>query len=295
MSIRPDAESRSPSYGPTEPTELGEPAEPGEGADRGEGAVHLTRHGSVAHITFDRPAARNSMTMAMYRELDGHVRALADSGTERIRTVVLRGAGGHFVAGTDIAHFQNFRGADDGVAYERFMEGVIGRLEALPIPTLAVVEGAAAGGGLLLAAVCDLRVCTPDARFGMPIARTMGHCLSVANHARLIAHLGPARTKNLILMARFIKSDEALSCGFVQRVVAPYAVDDLVKGICRRLAEQAPITLRVTKEAVRRVVAADGTRPDEGEDLLREAYGSEDFKRGVRAFLDKERPQWEGS
>ena len=258
-----------------------------------DGSVRLERHGRIAYLTVSRPSARNAMTMSMYRRLDEHVNALADA-AEYPDLVVLRGAERQFVAGTDIAHFESFRGADDGVAYERFMEGVIGRFEALPIPTLAVVEGTAAGGGLLLASVCDLRICTPGSRFGMPIARTMGHCLSVANHARLIAHFGPARVKEMILLARFVKADEAMSCGFVHQVVAPYAVDGLVKNISQRIGAHAPITLRVTKEAVRRVVAGGLPEAALGEDLLREAYGSEDFKRGVRAFLDDKTPRWQG-
>ena len=161
-----------------------------------------------------------------------------------------------------------------------------------PAPTVAVVEGPCVGGGLILAAVCDVRISTPDARFGMPIARTVGHGLSVANHARLVAHFGPARTLAMILLAELLDAGEAREAGFVHRVVAPDALEEHAAGTCRRIAGHAPLTLRVTREAVRRVMAR--SRPGEDEELLRAVYGSEDFRRGVRAFLERTRPVWEG-
>ncbi len=256
-----------------------------------DGTVRLDRRGPVAHLTFDRPATRNAMTVAMYGRLSDTLRALAEDGA--VRLVVLRGAGGSFVAGTDIAHFTGFASAEDGVAYERTVEDVIRTLETLPVPTVAVVEGAAVGGGLILAAACDVRVCTPDARFGVPIARTVGHGLSVANHARLLAHLGPGRTKAMLFLAELLGAEEARGAAFVHQVVEPAILDDHVEALCRRIASHAPLTLRVTKEAVDRVLAR--ARPDEDDaDLLRRVYGSRDFRTGVRAFLDQATPEWEG-
>jgi enoyl-CoA hydratase/carnithine racemase len=255
------------------------------------GTVHLERRGTIGHVTFDRPQARNALTMKMYAQLADHLdevdRAAAD-----LRVVVLRGAHGTFVAGTDIAHFKEFTSAEDGIAYERSVEAVVGRLETLRVPTVAVVEGAAVGGGLILAAACDVRVCTPDARFGMPIARTVGHGLSVANHARLVAHLGPGRTKAMVLLGEFLDAAAARAAGFVNEVVAPDALDDGVDRLCRRIASHAPLTLRMTREAVRRLL--ERSRPGEDDDLLRMVYGSEDFRRGVQAFLDRTAPKWEG-
>ncbi|HSG09758.1 MAG TPA: enoyl-CoA hydratase, partial [Longimicrobiales bacterium] len=246
---------------------------------------------SAVHITLDRPTARNAMTQAMY----GRLRECLDevSGEDGVRVVVLRGAGGSFVAGTDIAHFTRFTSAEDGIAYERTMEEVVRKLETLAVPTVAVVEGAAVGGGLILAAVCDLRIATPDARFGMPIARTVGHGLSVANHARLIAHLGPGRTKALLLLAELVSAEEALRAGFVHEVVEMRELDDRVEQLCARIASHAPLTLQVTKEAVDRVLARRPPDEDDAE-LLRRVYGSSDFRTGVRAFLEKRAPRWEG-
>lgn len=256
-----------------------------------EGTVLLERRGVVAYVTVDRPRARNAMTMEMYARLHEHIRDVA--GDEDLRVVVLRGAGGSFVAGTDIAYFEGLSSAEDGIAYERAMEDVIQTLESLPVPTVALVEGAAVGGGLILAVACDLRVCTPDARFGMPIARTVGHTLSVANHARLSAHLGPGRTKAMLMLGEFLDAGEAHAAGFIHQVLDPEEVDEGLGRLCRRLASHAPLTLRATKQAVRRVLEA--TRPEEDDDLLRSVYGSRDFRRGVRGFLDKKPPRWEGS
>lgn len=253
------------------------------------GRVRLRRDGPVAHLTFDRPDARNAMTRAMYQELDSALERLDPE--DGVRAAVLRGAGGSFVAGTEISRFRDFTSGADGLAYEREIDGVVARLEAVPVPTLAVVEGWAVGGGLALAAACDLRICTPDARFGMPIARTVGNCLSMANYARLVAHLGPSRTKALVFLAEPLPAPEARAAGFVQEVVDAPRLHQRVEELLRRLLAHAPLTLRATKEAVRRIVA---TLEDEGEDLVRGVYGSRDFREGVAAFLEKREPEWEG-
>jgi enoyl-CoA hydratase len=254
-----------------------------------EGRVRLEVRGNVAHITFERPEARNALTWSMYEQLLALLPELDPAAG--LRVAVLRGAGGTFISGTDIAHFRNFAGENDGVEYERGLDNVIAQLELVGIPTLAVIEGYAAGGGLAIAAACDLRICTPDARFGAPIARTVGNCLSVANTARLVAHLGPARTKAMLLLAEFINAADAKGAGFVLDVVDTEGLDAAVAALCQRLAAHAPITMQVTREAVRRIVAATA---GQGEDLVRRAYGSRDFREGVTAFLEKRTPRFQG-
>jgi enoyl-CoA hydratase/carnithine racemase len=142
------------------------------------------------------------------------------------------------------------------------------------------------GSGLALSAACDLRICTPAARFGLPIARTVGNCLSMENYARLAALLGPARLKDIVFTARTIEPDEALAIGLATEVVEPDRVEARVEELCELLASHAPVTLYATKEALRRIRVA--TTPD-GEDLIREAYGSEGFRRNVAAFLERNR------
>ena len=132
------------------------------------------------------------MTWAMYEQLMHICTQLQTDKT--VRVVTFRGAGGEaFVAGTDIEQFKAFKSGEEGVAYERQIDKCIGLLEALPMPTVAVIEGWAIGGGLAIATTCDFRIATPASRFGVPIARTLGNCLSAANLARLAAALGMPR------------------------------------------------------------------------------------------------------
>ena len=253
-----------------------------------DGEVRLTRDGAVATIFFDRPQARNAMTWHMYEGLAATCEQLSNDTS--VRVTVLRGVGGKaFISGTDIAQFRDFTDAEQGVAYEAKMERYLGALEALPMPTLAVVEGWAIGGGLAIAACCDLRIATSGTKFGVPIARTLGNCLSIANYARLVAALGLARTKQMLMMAENIVAEDALAAGFLMAVVQPSTLDQCVTEICQRLNGNAPVTMRVTKEALRRLQYIG--LPD-GDDLLRACYGSEDFRLGVKAFMEKKMPQW---
>jgi enoyl-CoA hydratase/carnithine racemase len=244
--------------------------------------VLVERRGPALWVTFNRPEAHNAMTFAMYESLyEACHRADAD---DDVRVLVLRGAGEKaFVAGTDIRQFAAFdETGEDALAYEATIDRIVGRLETVGKPTVALVDGFAMGSGLALSAACDLRVCTPAAKFGLPIARTVGNCLSMENYARLAALLGPARLKDIIFTARTIEAEEALAIGLATEVVEPARAEARVEALCELLASHAPVTLRVTKEALRRIRAA--TTP-EGDDLVREAYGSEGFRRNVAAFL----------
>lgn len=253
--------------------------------------VLFERQGAVAWLTFNRPQARNAMTFAMY---DALVR-LCDvvEADPEIRVLVLRGAGDRaFVAGTDISQFRAFTDPQDALDYESRMDGVIGRLEALARPTIAMIRGYAVGGGASIALACDLRLCTPDARIGIPIARTLGNCLSMNNYARLVDLIGPARTKELIFTARMVEAADALTMGLVNEIVAPETLEERVRAVAEQIASHAPLTIRVTKEAVRRVQLQ--RRPAHTNDLILTAYLSEDFREGVAAFLEKRPPVWRG-
>ncbi len=254
-----------------------------------EGTVHYEVKDGIARVTFDRPEAKNAMTWAMYEALARACDSIASD--ESVRAALFRGAGGSFVAGTDIQQFTAFSGGEDGIAYERHIAADIDRLERLPKPVVAVIEGWATGGGLLIAASCDFRIATPDARFGVPIARTLGNCLSVANMARLLAHFGPARTKRMLMLAETVDAEEARACGFVDAIAAPGEIAEKAEAMCRRLIGHAPITMRAAKEALRRIALAN---LPEGDDLIRACYDSADFKEGVSAFLAKRKPDWQG-
>jgi enoyl-CoA hydratase len=254
------------------------------------GAVHLKRDGVIAHVIFDRPEARNAMTWAMYEELGSicdHIRA-----DPTIRVVTFRGVGQSFVAGTDIQQFVDFKSGEDGITYERRMEEFLAGVDRLPCPTLAIIDGWCVGGGLAIAACCDLRIATPTASFGVPIARTLGNCLSIGNYARLVAELGLGRVKRILLTGEMLSADEAREAGFVAYIVDSESIDGRAAELVDRLIHNAPITMRVSKEALRRVIAA---LPLNGDDLIRECYGSQDFQHGVQAFLSKRKPEWIGA
>jgi enoyl-CoA hydratase len=255
-----------------------------------EGQVHLRVEGAIASVTFDRPTARNAMTWAMYESLVRICEQL--HANPSVRVARLRGAGGQaFVAGTDIAQFQDFRTGEDGVAYEKRIDACIGLLESLPMPTVAVLEGWAIGGGLAIATACDFRLATPGTRLGVPIARTLGNCLSISNIARLVAALGRPRTERLLLLADMLTAEDAHAAGYVLEVVAPEAMDAASDKLCQRLAALAPVTQKVSKQALNRLLHAN--LPDV-EDLIRACYGSADFREGVQAFVGKRPPAWSG-
>jgi enoyl-CoA hydratase/carnithine racemase len=253
------------------------------------GQVDYEVRDGVAHVTFNRPDARNAMTWDMY---DGLARACeAIVADDTVRVALLRGAGRSFVAGTDIQQFSAFEGGKDGLAYEKRVEASISQIENVGKPMVALIEGFATGGGLVIAASCDFRLATPDARFGVPIARTLGNCISVGNVARLLAHFGTARAKRMLMLAELVDAQEARACGFVEAIHPPEEIAAEAEAMCKRLIGHAPITMRASKEAMRRLTMA--TIPD-GSDLIRACYGSADFKEGVAAFLAKRKPEWTG-
>ena len=254
--------------------------------------VQFASAAPIAFLTFNRPQARNALTWGMYDALvDACGQVDADPA---VRVFVIRSAGDSFAAGTDIAQFTAFKTGADGIAYERRLDAVVDRLERVAVPTIAQVHGVAAGGGCAIALACDLRVCTPAARFGVPIARTLGNCLSPANHARLVDLVGPARAKDLLFTGRLLDVTEADALGLVTRIAEPDALDGAVRELAERIASNAPLTLRATKEMIRRIAVHRRLEAAAADDLVAACYASADFHEGVAAFLAKRAPRFRG-
>ena len=259
--------------------------------DVGNELLYEVRDG-IAYLTFNRPQARNALTFAMY---EGLAEICAAANEDRsIRAMILTGAGEKaFAAGTDISQFRTFDSPEDALGYEARMDRVLGTLERCRVPTIAAIAGACTGGGAAIAACCDLRIGASNARFGFPVARTLGNCLSMSNYARLAALIGPARVKDIIFTARLIDAREAQAIGLLNEVVDdPAALMPRAEELARTIAGNAPLTLQATKEALRRLQARMAS--GEGEDLIVMCYMSRDFREGMDAFLNKRTPNWRG-
>jgi enoyl-CoA hydratase/carnithine racemase len=249
-------------------------------------------HEGIGRITFNRPQARNALTFAMYERLGEICRAANDDAS--LKALILIGAGDKaFASGTDINQFRAFKTPQDALDYEGRIDRILGALELCRVPTIAAISGACTGGGGGIAACCDLRIGTKTTKMGFPIARTLGNCLSTSNLSRLTALVGPARVKDLIFTARLIEADEAKQLGLLTEIVEDRdALERRAGELAQLIAGHAPLTLRATKEALRRLQRR--LTREEGEDLILMCYMSRDFREGLDAFLTKRPPHWTG-
>ena len=246
----------------------------------------------VGWVTLNRPQARNALTFAMYEGLAEICSTVPTDGS--VKCLVVIGAGEKaFAAGTDMTQFRGFSTEQDALDYEHKMDVVLGAIEACRVPTIAAISRACTGGGAGIAAACDIRIATADLKFGFPIARTLGNCLSIANLSRLSQLMGFGRVKEIIFTARLVGAEEAKAAGLISEIVEDHAALVARAGeLAETLKGHAPITLRTTKEGLRRL-RVEGAKADD-RDLVVAAYMSDDFKEGLEAFLGKRKPEWKG-
>ena len=255
------------------------------------GDLKVERQGRVAWVTFNRPDARNAMTFEMYDDLHDLCDEL-DADRE-VRVVVVRGAGDKsFAAGTDIRQFLTFETREDALGYEARIGRVLRRLAAVTKPTIAMVQGDAVGGGLFLSLACDLRFAADHARFGAPVARTLGNCTAPFSFTLLASTVGMVRAREILIRARLVAAAEARMLGMVDEVYPAAELEARVREEAERLTGHAPLTMAAVKEATRRL--RDVFALDDAEDIILSCYLSQDFKEGARAFLEKRKPNWRG-
>ena len=249
----------------------------------------------IANVTLNRPDARNALTFGMYQALADLCRqAGTEQDDQHIKAIVIAGAGEKaFAAGTDIGQFTAFEKLQDGHDYEAQIETVISSIETCRVPVIAALHGAVTGGGLVIAAAAHLRLASADVKIGMPIARTLGNCLAIANLRRLVALFGEARVAHMILTAELLSADQALASGFVHDVLEDRATMlARATALAQRLTTMAPLTIQSSLDGLRRLRHATAC-PDDS-DLIAACYTSEDFAEGVAAFLEKRKPNWSG-
>jgi enoyl-CoA hydratase len=250
--------------------------------------------GNVGIITLNRPEARNALTFEMYEriaEICASPNGDGQGGGE-VKALIITGAGEKaFGAGTDISLFRDFSRDEDAIGYEDRIERVLTAVEACPVPTIAAIAGACTGGACALAIASDLRLAAGNAVFGVPIARTLGNCLSLANIKRMVALMGAGRVMDLLLTARLVDAETARAVGLVSEVLPDHAgLMARARELADTLTGHAPLTMRATKEALRRL--RQGRTDDH--DLIVQCFMSADFREGLEAFLAKRKPEWQG-
>ena len=251
------------------------------------------KDGPIARVFFDNPTAHNALTHQMWSDLRDTCKQIAQDPS--VRVVVFRGVGGKaFISGTDISGFAEFTSGRDGIVYERHIDECMAAVDALPVPSIAVIEGWAVGGGLNIFSAADFRIATPNARFGSPLGRTIANCLSMSSCARIADAIGTTMAKRMLLLGEFITAQEMLAKDVLHTIVDAAELDAAVDELCQRALPNAPLTTRASKEMMRRLRYANLPNID---DLIEQVYGSADFKQGVRHFLAKNKtiPQWSGS
>lgn len=256
--------------------------------------VETGRAGAVATLTLNRPDARNALSVELCDALVDALHALESD--KDVRVVVLAGAGKVFCSGADFSAVSGPDGVDFLPAFERMLETVA----RFRLPTIAAIQGAALGGGFQLATVCDFRVCTDDARIGIPSAR-LGILVNFENVQRLVLLAGIAVAKEILMTARTFRGEEAAAAGLVHRCVPTAGLTKAVAELTANIGALSPLSVQGTKRSIQAVVdhlagarTSDPASVSEIDELVAAAYSSDDLQEGLRAMSDRREPRFQG-
>jgi enoyl-CoA hydratase/carnithine racemase len=254
-------------------------------------AINLSLRGGLAELVFNRPQTRNALTEAMWTAIPELLATLP----AECHALVIRGSGDHFASGADISEFdQIFATAERGQAYSRRIAEALDAIAAVPQPTIAVIRGVCIGGGCGLALACDIRFADTTARFAITPAK-MGLLFPFNDTRRLIDIVGLPMARDMLFTARSVAADEAHGRGLIDHLAVPDALDTALSAYLNRLLDLSPHSLKSTKYMLGLAAAGQLADNDETRQIFANAFSSEDFREGYRAFLEKRKPEFKPS
>lgn len=256
--------------------------------------VLVKREGAVGHLIFSNLAKFNAMSMDMWEAVPRVINEL--DADPAIRVIVLQGDGEKaFVSGADISQFETNRSAGDAQArYNRAVEDAYLAPPRASKPVVAKIRGICMGGGLGLAAACDYRLCSADSRFRMPAGR-LGLGYNTPGVRRFMEVIGVQNTYDIFFSARIFDAADALRMGFVAKVIEPAQLDAVTAEWTGKVADNAPLTMRALKLSVNNLLRDESGRDEASvKAALVACFGSDDYKEGARAFMEKRKPNFQG-